>query len=61
VQYAPIQPSLAQGSAWDIVSGTGSFEGLRGGGSMVAKFKEGDPGTGRPSSGQEIFTGIVHA
>jgi hypothetical protein len=54
VQYAPTQPSLVQGGVWEVVSGTGSFEGLRGGGSMVAKFESSDPDTG-----QEIFTGTV--
>ena len=54
VRYAPTQPSLVQGSVWEVVSGTGSFEGLRGGGSMVAKFDSGNPDVGR-----EIFTGTV--
>jgi len=54
VQYAPTQPSSVQGSAWEIVSGTGSLKGLRGGGSMVAKFESDNPDTGR-----EIFTGTV--
>ena len=54
VQYAPTQRSLVQGSAWEVVSGTGRFKGFRGGGSMVATFESGDPDTGR-----EIFTGTV--
>ena len=54
VRYAPTQPSLVQGSVWEVVSGTGSFEGLRGGGSMVATFESDDPDTGR-----EIFTGTL--
>ena len=54
VQYAPTQPSLVQGGVWEVVSGTGSFEGLRGGGSMVAQFESDDPDAGR-----EIFTGTV--
>jgi hypothetical protein len=54
VHYAPTQHSPVQGSVWEVVSGTGSFEGLRGGGSMVAKFENDDPDTGR-----EIFTGLV--
>jgi hypothetical protein len=36
------------------VRGTGRFEGLRGGGSMVAKFE-----SDNPDSGREIFTGTV--
>jgi hypothetical protein len=54
VQYAPTQPSLVQGAVWEVVSGSGSFEGLRGGGSMVAKFESDNSDTGR-----EIFTGTV--
>lgn len=59
VQYAPIQPKLVQGAVWEIVSGTGRFDGLRGGGSMVAKFEEGDGSSGAPSNGREIFTGTL--
>jgi hypothetical protein len=54
VQYAPTQPSLVQGAAWKIVSGTGSLKGLRGDGSMVATFESDNPDKGR-----EIFTGTV--
>ncbi len=54
VQYAPTQRSLVQGGVWEVVRGTGSYEGLRGGGSMVAKFESDDPDAGR-----EIFTGTV--
>jgi len=54
VQYAPTQPSRVQGGVWEVVSGTGRFKGLRGGGSMVAKFGSDDPDTGR-----ETFTGTV--
>ena len=54
VRYSPIQRSLVQGAAWDVVGGTGSMAGLRGGGSMVAIFEKGDPDTGR-----ETFTGTV--
>ncbi len=36
------------------MSGTGSYEGLRGGGSMVARFGSNDPDEGR-----ETFTGTV--
>ena len=54
VRYAPTQPSLVQSAVWEVVSGTGTFEGLRGGGSMVAKFQSDDPDTGR-----ETFTGTL--
>ena len=43
-----------QSAVWEIVSGTGRFEGLRGGGSMVARFESKDPDKGR-----ETFTGTV--
>ena len=54
LHYAPTQPTLVQGNVWEIVSGTGRFKGLRGGGSMVAKFETDDPDRGR-----EFFTGTV--
>jgi hypothetical protein len=54
VQFAPTQPSSVQGSVWEIVAGTGRFDGLHGGGSMVATFKSDDPDAGR-----EVFTGTV--
>jgi hypothetical protein len=54
VEYAPRQPSLVQSAAWEVVSGTGDLEGLRGGGWMVAAFETDDPDVGR-----EIFTGTV--
>ena len=54
VQYAPTQPSLVQGGVWEVVRGTGRFEGVRGGGSMVAKFE-----SDNPDGGREIFTGTV--
>jgi len=54
VQYAPTQRSLIQSAVWQVVSGTGSFEGLRGGGSMAAAFE-----SDNPDSGREIFPGTV--
>ncbi len=39
---------------WEVVRGSGKFEGLRGGGSMVATFESDDP-----DSGRKIFTGTV--
>jgi hypothetical protein len=54
VRYAPTQRSLVQGAAWEVVSGTGSWAGLHGGGSMVAVFEKDDPDRGR-----EIFTGTI--
>ena len=54
VQYAPTQRSLIQSAVWQVVRGTGSFEGLRGGGSMAAAFE-----SDNPDSGREIFPGTV--
>jgi hypothetical protein len=54
LKYAPTQPRLVQGNVWEIVSGTRRFKGMRGGGSMVAKFENDDPDRGR-----EFFTGTV--
>jgi hypothetical protein len=54
IRYSPIQRSRVQGASWQVASGTGSFDGLRGGGSMVDIFEEDDPDRGR-----EIFTGTV--
>jgi hypothetical protein len=54
VHYAPTQRSLVQGSVWEIVSGTGRYKGLHGGGSMVARFA-----SDHPDAGREVFTGTV--
>ncbi len=54
IRFSPTQPSLVQSAVWEVVSGTGSFEGLRGGGTMVASF-----GSENPDQGREIFTGTV--
>jgi hypothetical protein len=54
MRYSPIQNSRVQGASWQVVSGTGTFAELRGGGSMVAIFVEDDPDRGR-----ELFTGTV--
>ena len=54
VSFSPTQRSLVQSSDWEIVRGTGSFKGLRGGGWMVAKF-----GSEDPPKGGETFTGTV--
>ena len=54
VSFSPMQHSLVQGDLWEVVSGTGRYKGLRGGGSMVARFGSDDPDEGR-----ETFTGTV--
>ena len=52
VSFSPTQRSLVQSSDWEIVSGTGSFKGLRGRGWMVANFEDRE-------KGGETFTGTV--
>lgn len=54
VKFAVTKPSLVQSAIWEVVSGTGRFEGLRGGGSMVAYFDSKDP-----EKGGETFAGTV--
>jgi hypothetical protein len=54
VEYAPTQRSLVQSAAWEIVSGTGDYEGFSGGGWMVAVFESDDP-----DAGTETFAGTV--
>ena len=54
VGFAPTQHSLVQSAVWEVVSATGGSRGLRGGGSMVARF-EGE----NPDKGGETFTGTV--
>jgi hypothetical protein len=54
VRYAPTQNSSVQGATWEVVSGTGDWQGLTGGGSMIARFDGDDPDVG-----QEIFAGTV--
>jgi hypothetical protein len=54
VSYSPTQRSLVQSSTWEVVSGTGSFKGLQGGGSMVANFR-----SDNPEKTGETFTGTV--
>jgi hypothetical protein len=54
LRFAPTKPSLVQGAEWAVVDGTGDYKGLRGGGSMVAKFDSDDPDVGG-----EVFTGVL--
>ena len=58
VSYSPTQRWLVQSSEWEVVSGTGSFKGLQGGGWMVARFVSEDPAVAHPDDG-ETFTGTV--
>jgi hypothetical protein len=54
IRFSPTQLSPVQSAVWEVVSGTGSFEGVRGGGTMVARF-----GSENPDQGRETFTGTV--
>jgi hypothetical protein len=54
IRFAPMQRSAIQSAVWEVVSGTGSFAGLHGGGSMVVTGESGASETGR-----ETFTGTV--
>jgi hypothetical protein len=54
VRFAPTEPGSVQRAEWAVVDGTGDFEGLRGGGSMVARFERDDPDVGG-----ETFTGML--
>ena len=52
IRFSPTQLSPVQSAVWEVVGGTGSFEGVRGGGTMVAMF-----GSENPDQGRETFTG----
>jgi hypothetical protein len=54
VSFSPTQRSLVQSSDWKVVSASGDFKGLDGGGWMVANFGGDDP-----EKGGETFTGTV--
>jgi hypothetical protein len=47
-------PGLVQSSPWKVVSGTGSYQGVRGQGWMVVRFAGGDS-----EEGQETFVGTI--
>jgi hypothetical protein len=49
-----MQPELVSSALWEVVSGSGSFEGLRGGGSMAVRFESKDP-----DRGPATFTGTI--
>lgn len=54
VQCTLTPPSSVQGGTWDVLSGTGRFEGLRGGGSMVAIFGTAIFGTDTSDTGRDL-------
>ena len=53
ITFSPTEPSLKQTSDWQVVNGTGRFEGLSGGGRMRAVFES------KGGEGRETFTGTV--
>jgi hypothetical protein len=53
ITFSPSEPSERQSSDWEVVNGTGRFEGLGGGGRMWAVFKP------NGTEGREIFVGSV--
>jgi hypothetical protein len=53
ITFSPTQRSLKQSSSWEVVEGTGSYEGLTGGGEMEAVFES------KAGEGRETFTGTV--
>jgi hypothetical protein len=54
IGFSPMRPSLIQSTDWHVVSGSGRFDALRGGGWMDARIK-----TQESLEGQETFTGTV--
>jgi hypothetical protein len=55
VGFSPTQPTRVVRMDWEVMNGTGEFEGATGGGRVVARFEKGEP----PTPGQETFTGTV--
>jgi hypothetical protein len=55
IGFTPLPaPGLIQSSPWEVVSGTGSYKGLRGQGWMVVRFAGGNS-----EEGQETFVGTI--
>jgi hypothetical protein len=53
ITFSPTEPSLKQSSDWEVVKGSGRFQGLSGGGRMRAVFES------KGGKGRETFTGTV--
>jgi hypothetical protein len=55
IGFTPLPaPGLVQSSAWEVVSGSGSYNGVRGRGWMVVRFAGGSS-----EEGQETFAGTI--
>ena len=55
IGFTPLPaPGLIQSSPWEVVSGTGSYKGVRGQGWMVVRFEGGNS-----EGGQETFVGTI--
>lgn len=53
ITFSPTEPSLKQSSDWEVVNGSGRFEGHSGGGRMTAVFES------KGGAGRETFTGTI--
>ena len=53
ITFSPTEPSLKQSSDWEVVNGSGRFEGHSGGGRMTAVFES------KGGEGRETFTGTI--
>ncbi len=53
ITFSPTQPSLKQSGDWEVVTGSGGFEGLSGGGEFEAVLES------KGGEGRETFTGTV--
>jgi hypothetical protein len=54
ISFQPTGSGRTQSGDWEVVRGSGSFEGLSGGGRMRVVFE-----TGQHPEGRETFTGTV--
>jgi hypothetical protein len=58
IGFSPGQPQgRTQAGPWRVVSGTGAYKGLQGGGEMKTTYDRG--GGKHPTKGRETFTGTV--
>ena len=53
ITFSPTQHSLQQSSAWRVLEGSGSFEGVEGEGQMESQFENSEEGRAR-------LTGTIH-
>jgi hypothetical protein len=53
IRFAPRPNARNQSSSWTLIAATGSFRGLKGGGSMFVRVEQ------RAPRGREVFTGTL--